>query len=86
MLTWLVDTLFGCRHSNYSFPITINPGRRGSIPARTGTYVACLDCGRDLAYDWNQMKVVGSRTNRSPLPLHGVGAKTAPALRFTEGG
>ncbi len=24
----------------------------------TGTYVVCLDCGKEFAYDWKQMKVV----------------------------
>jgi hypothetical protein len=30
----------------------------------TGTYVACLDCGKEFAYDWDQMKVLpeSSRT------------------------
>ena len=26
----------------------------------TGTYVACLDCGREFPYDWQDMKVVTS--------------------------
>jgi len=24
----------------------------------TGTYVVCLDCGKEFAYDWKLMKVV----------------------------
>ena len=24
----------------------------------TGTYVVCLDCGKEFAYDWQSMKVV----------------------------
>lgn len=24
----------------------------------TGTYVVCLDCGKEFAYDWNQMRVL----------------------------
>ncbi len=27
----------------------------------TGTYVVCLDCGKELPYDWNSMKVVSAR-------------------------
>jgi RNA polymerase subunit RPABC4/transcription elongation factor Spt4 len=26
----------------------------------TGTYVACLDCGHEFAYDWQEMKVITS--------------------------
>jgi len=61
MIANLVDVLFGCRHSRYSFPRTIRVGaRRPPAAALTGTYVACLDCGRELPYDWEEMKVVTS--------------------------
>jgi hypothetical protein len=30
----------------------------------TGTYVACLDCGKELPYDWREMKVITSRAER----------------------
>jgi hypothetical protein len=59
MVLKLVDALFGCWHSHYSFPITVRPGtRRNKAAALTGTYVVCLDCGKEFAYDWQQMKVV----------------------------
>jgi len=61
MFSILFDTLFGCWHSRYSFPITLRPGtRRRGAASVTGTYVVCLDCGRELPYDWNAMKVVSS--------------------------
>ena len=65
MLAKLVDAFFGCWHSRYSFPITIRAGaRKGSRPSAasslTGMYVVCLDCGKELPYDWKQMKVIGS--------------------------
>jgi len=61
MLSRLMDAVFGCRHARYSFPITIRAGsRRISTGQRTGTYVACLDCGREFRYDWQEMKIVGS--------------------------
>jgi hypothetical protein len=61
MMAKLFDALFGCRHSHYSFPITVR-SRSRRIPAAslTGTYVACLDCGREFPYDWQDMKVVTS--------------------------
>lgn len=59
----LLDVLFGCSHKNLSFPITKRPGQRLSPAAQlTGTYVACLGCGKEFAYDWHEMKVIeGSR-------------------------
>jgi hypothetical protein len=59
MIAKLLDVFFGCWHARYSFPITIRTGsRRTKAASLTGTYVVCLDCGRELPYDWKQMKVV----------------------------
>jgi len=61
MMARMLDALFGCWHSHYTFPITVRPGsRRGRGAAVTGTYVACLDCGKELPYDWRAMKIVAS--------------------------
>jgi len=61
MLAKLVDAMFGCRHSNYSFPITTKLAlRRTAAAAMTGTYVVCLDCGTELPYDWSEMHVLGT--------------------------
>jgi hypothetical protein len=76
----LVDLLFGCWHKNYSFPITQKPGTRRSVAAQaTGTYVVCLDCGKEFAYDWKQMKVLASKphiVSSEPVP--------APTLEVVE--
>ncbi len=65
MIAKLVDAFFGCWHNHYSFPITIRPGSRSrsrpsAAASLTGMYVVCLDCGKELPYDWQQMKVIGS--------------------------
>jgi hypothetical protein len=65
MITKLVDAFFGCWHNRYSFPITMRPGARktprpAAAAALTGTYVVCLDCGRELPYDWQEMGVIAS--------------------------
>jgi hypothetical protein len=58
-MTGLVDVLFGCWHKNYSFPITTKHGERRCEAAQlTGTYVVCLDCGKEFAYDWQEMHVI----------------------------
>jgi hypothetical protein len=65
MIEKLLDALFGCRHSRYSFPVTVRRGaRRPPAAALTGTYVACLDCGREFPYDWREMKVITSVDGR----------------------
>ena len=62
----LLDVLFGCTHKNYSFPITKRPGQRLSAAASvTGTYVACLGCGKEFAYDWHEMKIIDGNSNNS---------------------
>ncbi len=65
MVAKVIDALFGCRHSRYSFPVTIRgKARRPQAAALTGTYVACLDCGREFPYDWQEMKVITSSAER----------------------
>jgi hypothetical protein len=65
MINNMLNILLGCWHSNYSFPRTTTPGhRRSPAAAVTGTYVVCLDCGKEFPYDWQQMKIV-SRARKS---------------------
>jgi hypothetical protein len=70
MVVRLIDALFGCWHSHYSFPITIRQGlRRNPAAMPTGTYVVCLDCGKELPYDWQEMRIVTSTRHLSaPVP------------------
>lgn len=61
----IFDAFFGCWHSHYSFPISIRgAARRGPAASLTGTYVVCLDCGKELPYDWKEMKVIGTPSDR----------------------
>lgn len=66
----LFDAFFGCGHSHCSFPISVRPGSRRSRSAAaslTGTYVVCLDCGKEFPYDWQEMKVITSTDSRNPV-------------------
>jgi hypothetical protein len=65
-----LNALFGCTHKKMSFPITVRGARRRSTEAAaaTGTYVVCLDCGQEFAYDWSQMKVVRGTQGPSRQP------------------
>jgi len=70
MLSKLMDALFGCWHSHYSFPITVRSAKRRSpAAALTGTYVVCLDCGKELPYDWREMKILSPQPARATRSL-----------------
>jgi hypothetical protein len=61
MFQSLINMLFGCSHQRTTFPLT--PGRKAagypisSATNRNGTYVVCLDCGKEFAYNWTEMRV-----------------------------
>jgi hypothetical protein len=70
MFAKIMDAVFGCRHARYSFPITMRAGaRRGTSAMRLGTYVVCLDCGREFAYDWQEMRIADSRPREAARSL-----------------
>ena len=70
----IVDKLFGCSHKKYSFPRSTKSGqRRSPAAALTGTYVVCLDCGKEFPYDWQEMKVLDTR----PAQKKALAAKAA---------
>jgi len=73
----LLKMLFGCcTHDRYSFPMNARPGQRRSEAARmTGIYVVCLDCGREFAYSWDEMKVVSAN------PVSAACGRTVPPQR-----
>jgi len=68
MLQSVLNVVFGCGHHRTTFPLT--PGRRsaGSSPTATSsaTYVVCLDCGKEFAYDWKAMRVGDQRLPAQP--------------------
>jgi hypothetical protein len=52
MLGWLLR----CSHARTTFPLT--PLRKPGASARRGTYIVCLDCGKEFDYDWSRMKIM----------------------------
>jgi hypothetical protein len=46
----LLQFIFGCRHREYGFPITLKD--------RNLTYRVCLECGAERKYDWQRMRFV----------------------------
>ncbi len=64
MIGKFFESVFGCRHNRYSFPISVRSRSRSQASSLTGTYVVCLDCGREMPYDWNEMKVISSAAEK----------------------
>ena len=82
----LLDMLFGCWHKNYSFPITSRtvPGEhRPQAAQATGTYIVCLDCGKEFAYDWKEMRVLSSAAEKRLV--HSTAMEPANSFAATNG-
>ena len=60
MLQSIFNSLFGCAHQRITFPLTPGKTSAGVSSAgalRSGTYVACLECGKEFTYDWKAMRI-----------------------------
>ena len=56
-LAW--SRVFPCRHKKCTPLITCRKGQpRTRVAAITGTYFVCLKCGKEFAYDWDNMRVI----------------------------
>ena len=64
MIGKVLDMLFGCHHRRITRPIT--PVHKHNSQS-TGTYVACLECGKQFYYDTGKMRV-GAQIPMSPSP------------------
>ena len=70
MLNALLSALFGCAHERTTFPLTPTGsiGASNRAASVNGTYVACLDCGKEFRYDWAEMRI-GRPVMRRPESL-----------------
>ena len=64
MLQSLLNAMFGCSHRRTTFPQTT--GRN-----KNATYVVCLDCGKEFAYNWSEMRL-GQQVTGQPMTLRGL--------------
>lgn len=65
-LAW--SRVFRCRHKKCTPIITCRKGQpRSRVAAITGTYFVCLKCGKEFAYDWDNMRVVDSEPSQTKL-------------------
>lgn len=64
--------LFGCSHKRTSFPITLPERARKiastSLDAAPRTYITCLDCGQEIPYSWEEMRVVSPKHSFLKFP------------------
>jgi len=65
MLQSFLNKMLGCSHNRTTFPLT--PSRKNGVSQgpgamRNGTYIVCLDCGREFAYNWSEMRI-GQQVN-----------------------
>ena len=56
MIDSLLNLLFRCPHRRLTRPVT--PVTRAGV-AEGQTYVVCLDCGKQFAYDLHEMRIEG---------------------------
>ena len=52
--------IWGCCHKKLTFPMT-RPSKATRGRRRKNTYVTCLECGKEIPYVWNEMRVVKER-------------------------
>ena len=67
-----LNAVFGCSHKRTTFPLTLNGNRKR-------TYVACLECGKEFNYNWEEMHISSSIFQNS-----GNETEAAPALSIVD--
>jgi hypothetical protein len=79
-LSGFLNAMFGCTHKNYSFPFTPKDRHCSSAAGPTGTYVVCLGCGKELPYDWREMKIVHGDASELEKPREVVSLPAPPLV------
>jgi hypothetical protein len=65
-LAW--SRVFRCRHKRCTPLITCRKGQpRSQVAAITGTYFVCLGCGKEFAYDWDNMRVIDPEPSQAKV-------------------
>jgi len=71
MIQSFLNKMLGCSHHRTTFPQT--PSRKNAATqapgaTRNGTYIVCLDCGKEFAYNWSEMRMGQAVTSRVVTP------------------
>lgn len=67
MFRFLYAFFFGCFHKRTTFPMTVTSRSQVDGRVHRRTYVACLHCGEEFAYNWQKMRMEGV-SRGLPLP------------------
>jgi hypothetical protein len=67
--------LGGCAHKRTTFPLTPSRRSKRAEGAPRGTYVACLNCGKEFDYNWKEMRI-GSPVVQLPVVNDGITGDT----------
>jgi hypothetical protein len=71
MIQSFLNQMFSCSHHRTTFPLTLSR-KNGATQApgvtRKGTYIVCLDCGKEFAYNWSEMRMGEAVTSRVVEP------------------
>lgn len=57
MIDTILNLLFRCRHQRMSRPMTPSSKKPPQKGSDAGTYVVCLECGKQFDYDLAKMRV-----------------------------
>ncbi len=79
MIDTLLNLVFRCAHRRLTRPVT--PVAKGDAP-HTGTYVVCLDCGKQFSYDAKEMKLGHAIEPSHERALVPAELSDSPAARF----
>jgi hypothetical protein len=81
MIDTILNLMFRCPHRRLTRPIT--PVSKPGVPAGD-TYVVCLDCGKQFAYDWTKMRIGGPvESSQETGVLHpGMPQPASPKLKY----
>ena len=60
----LIKKVLRCRHDLPGMAHSYNTNERPPSAFRVGTHVICLDCGYELADDWDQVTVPSQSPSR----------------------
>ena len=68
MLKFLYSFFFGCFHERTTFPMTVSSRSPVDGELRRRTYVTCLECGGEYAYNWEKMTMEGRCSTMRAMP------------------
>ena len=58
-MLFLSELFCGCFHKRTTFPMTVSKRSPVDGEFHRRTYVTCLNCGEELAYNWHKMRLEG---------------------------